>query len=77
MAVEDDKLYAWVIMPRYGYNIESLFVRMDDKFSPGTIFDIGVAMLTSLEVVHKAGYVFNDLKLDNLMVGYKQFVDFS
>lgn len=39
-----------------------------------TIFEIGLAMLVTLEAVHSAGYVFNDLKLDNLMVGINQKV---
>ena len=39
-----------------------------------TIFELGLAMLTTLEAVHKQGYVFNDLKLDNLMVGFGQKV---
>ena len=40
--------------------------------SKTSIYDIGTALLTTLEATHKAGYVFNDLKLDNLMVGYNQ-----
>ena len=39
-----------------------------------TIFEIGLAMLTTLEAVHSSGYVFNDLKLDNLMIGINQKV---
>ena len=39
-----------------------------------TILEIGLAMLITLEAVHSAGYVFNDLKLDNLMIGINQKV---
>lgn len=77
MAIKGEKLYGWVIMPRYGRNIEQLFDKMDYKFSKNTIYKIGVAFLNSLQVTHKAGYVYNDLKPDNLMVGYKQHISYS
>lgn len=71
MAVRgEDNLLAWVIMPRYGSNLETYFEKMQHKMSKETILDVGLAMITTLESTHKAGYVFNDLKLDNLMVGY-------
>lgn len=77
MAIKGEILYAWVVMPRYGCNIDNLFDRMDCKFSMSTIYDIGVALLKSLEKCHRAGYVYNDLKLDNLMAGYKQHINFN
>ena len=43
--------------------------------SKASILDVGLAMLTNLEATHKAGYIFNDLKLDNLMVGYGDKLD--
>lgn len=71
MAVRgEDNLLAWVIMPRYGTNLENYFEKMKHKMSIESILDVGLAMITTLEATHKAGYVFNDLKLDNLMVGY-------
>jgi serine/threonine protein kinase len=70
MATQNDSLKAWVIMPRYGYNIEYIALKMDFKLLKTSIYDIGTAILATLESIHKAGYVYNDLKLDNLMVGY-------
>jgi casein kinase 1 len=40
--------------------------------SRASVLDVGIAILMCLEATHKAGYVFNDLKLDNLMVGLNQ-----
>ena len=71
MAMQRGALMAWMIMPRYGQNLEYISYKMGLKLSRQSIYDIGTAMLTTLESVHKAGYVFNDLKLDNLMVGYR------
>ena len=31
-----------------------------------------MAMLHNLEVTHNAGYIYNDLKLDNLLVGFRE-----
>ena len=74
MAVQGEELMAWVIMPRYGVNLEYVCERLGYQLSHATIHDVGSAILTTLEAVHKAGYVFCDLKLDNLMTGYKQTV---
>ena len=74
MATQNDKLMAWFIMPRYGYNLEYIFNKMEHRLLKSSIYDIGLAILFNLEAVHKAGYVYNDLKLDNLMVGYRQTI---
>jgi serine/threonine protein kinase len=70
MASHKECLKAWVIMPRYGYNLEYIAHKINFKLLKASIYDIGTAILTTLEAVHTAGYVYNDLKLDNLMVGY-------
>ena len=72
MATQNGIMMAWVIMPRYGYNLEYIFSKMDYKLLKTSIHDIGIAILQTLEAVHKAGFIYNDLKLDNLMVGYRQ-----
>jgi serine/threonine protein kinase len=38
------------------------------KFS---VLAIGIAMLDALEKIHGCGYTFNDLKPDNIILGYK------
>lgn len=77
MALEGDNPYAWVVMPQYGHNLDSIFESTDRNFSRETIYDVGVAILNSLEITHNAGYVYNDLKLDNLMVGYNQYLNLT
>ena len=74
MAVQGENLMAWVIMPRYGVNLEYVCEKVSYQLSTASIHDIGQAILSTLEAVHKAGYIFSDLKLDNLMTGYKQKV---
>ena len=37
-----------------------------------SIYHLGLACLNLLEQIHSAGYVYNDLKLDNLLVDFKE-----
>ena len=30
---------------------------------------MGISLLDSLSIIHNAGYIYNDLKLDNLVIG--------
>ena len=71
MAIQKTTLMAYLIMPRYGYNLDILFHKTKYQLSKSSIYDVGFAVLKNLEACHNEGYVFNDLKLDNLMVGYK------
>jgi serine/threonine protein kinase len=72
MAMHKENLMAWAVMPRYGRNLDYICQKMEYKLLPSSIYDIGIAILSTLEAVHSAGYVYNDLKLDNMMVGYNQ-----
>jgi serine/threonine protein kinase len=37
-----------------------------------SVFQIGLQLLDILEMIHNAGYIYNDLKLDNILLGYEQ-----
>ena len=65
------KLMTYMIMPRYGKNLESYFEYLECKFNKVSVLDLGMALVTMLESMHQAGFIFNDLKLDNLMVGFE------
>ena len=65
----DGPLNAFLIMPRYGYNLEQLAENCGNKFSRETILDLGQRLVKLFEVIHGAGFVYNDLKLDNIMIG--------
>ena len=55
-------------MPEYGENLESLFRRQRELFTKDAIYRIGIKVLDILEQIHLAGYVYNDIKLDNLLL---------
>ena len=59
-----------MIMPRLGINLEQYFEAMNNVIPELSVYSLGIKILTLLECVHQAGFVFNDLKLDNLMIGF-------
>lgn len=56
-----------MIMPRYGSTLYDIFEARRGVFTNESIYSLGIQLLNMLEQIHTAGYVFNDLKLDNLM----------
>ena len=44
---------------------------MNRQLSKASIYNLGIQLLTILEQIHSSGYTFNDLKLDNLLIGNK------
>ena len=63
-------MLAYIIMPRYGYNLDYWFEKLKFNISTVTTLDIGLRLLRFFEKIHEAGYVYNDLKLDNILIGY-------
>lgn len=57
-------------MPRLEVNLYRLFCKRKGYFTPDSIFSLGIQIVNVLEQIHAAGFVYNDLKLDNLMLEY-------
>ena len=66
--------YSYMVMPRYGLNLHELFALRKGRFSTESICSLGVQLLNILEQIHRAGHVFNDLKLDNLLLDFNSDV---
>ena len=56
-------------MSKYGKNLYSIFEAHQMKFSYKTIALIAIKLVDSMKKIHMAGYTYNDLKLDNILVG--------
>ncbi len=65
---EIGKVNPYIVMPRYGKNLSDFFLENELNFSLATILDIGQRVLQQLQAVHRAGYIYNDLKPDNIML---------
>ena len=57
---------AYIIMPSLFVNLDTLFLYK--HFSQKSIYSLAIQLLNIFEQIHEAGFVYNDLKLDNLMV---------
>lgn len=55
-------------MPSLQLNLETLF--KSQKFSKALIYSLGIQLVNMFEQVHESGFVYNDLKLNNLMLGH-------
>lgn len=60
-------VFSYMVMPKYGSTLQDLFEEKEGQFSAASIYSLGIQVLTILEQMHQAGYIFNDLKLDNLL----------
>jgi HKD family nuclease len=56
-------------MRKYGVSLAKIYNLMNQKLSTKSILMIGVKVLEILEKVHTAGYVYNNLNLQNIVVG--------
>ena len=59
-----------MITPRYGINLEQYFFTQNCQLSIISIYSLGIVLIDSLKIFHDAGYVYNDVKLDNIMTGF-------
>ena len=55
-------------MPQYGCNLHDIFLKRNGHFSTKSVYSLGISILNIFEKIHDAGYIYNDLKLDNLML---------
>ena len=59
-------------MPRLGQDLETYFVSCGKKMSKSSAYQLGIHIVTMLEQIHSAGYVYNDLKLDNILLDFQK-----
>ena len=60
----------YFFMPRYGQNLQEILEERNDYLSNASIFHLGLNLLNILELIHRSGLVYNDLKPDNILIGY-------
>lgn len=56
-------------MPRYGRNLYDVVKSQGNILSRMSVFELGLQLLNILELIHNSGYVYNDLKLENIVLG--------
>ena len=71
---DDITCYSYIVTPRNGINLQDLF-NEKKKFSRMLVYSLGIQIINILEQIHSAGFVFNDLKPDNLMLDHDAPLD--
>ena len=62
--------YRFLVMDRLGKDLEQVFQSGKRKFSSKAAYNIALKVFDSLEYIHSKGYVHNDIKAQNLLMGY-------
>lgn len=57
-------------MTRFGEDVESRLLHRRYKVSKESVFSLGFKLVNIIEQVHNSGHIFNDLKLDNVLLGH-------
>ena len=60
----------YFVMPRLGMNLHDLITVRNASFTEESIYTLGIQLINILEKVHLAGFIFNDLKLDNILLDF-------
>jgi serine/threonine protein kinase len=67
--LENNQSFSFIVMEKLGKSLQDLFSEGGKTFSIKTICQIGVKLLNSLKLLHEVGFIHNDIKLENVMVG--------
>lgn len=63
------KLNYCLIMDKFGDSLREIVDLFSNKFTVQTVLQIGLQLVSILESIHDLGFVYNDLKPDNILVG--------
>lgn len=61
--------HSFIVMEKLGCNLNHHMMRNKQNLDLGTIGKMGARLVQILEQVHGIGLVYNDLKLENILVG--------
>ncbi|KAH9509318.1 Serine/threonine-protein kinase vrk1 [Bulinus truncatus] len=64
------KEYRFLVMNRFGTDLQKLLMERGGTFSPNVVFTVGLRMLDALHYCHENEYVHADIKASNILLGY-------
>merc|ERR1712029_692052 len=68
--VHNKEKYRFLIMDRYGKDLQKIFQTGKKCFSNRVTYNLALKVIDVLEYIHSKGYVHNDIKAQNLLLGY-------
>lgn len=66
---KDDK-YRFLVMDRFGKDLQKVFQTGKKRFSDQVTYNLAIKIIDVLEYIHSKGYAHNDIKAQNLLMGY-------
>ena len=65
----EQQIWSYMVLKRYGDTLEKYLFKRNEPFSLPCAIKIGLRLVEQIRYIHDAGYTYNDLKLDNILVG--------
>uniref|UniRef100_A0A1B6CHP2 non-specific serine/threonine protein kinase n=1 Tax=Clastoptera arizonana TaxID=38151 RepID=A0A1B6CHP2_9HEMI len=62
--------YRFLVLPRYGQDIQKMFLQQGRRFHVKTAFTLASYIMDSLQYIHDHEYIHADIKGSNLMLGF-------
>lgn len=59
----------YFVTNRFKMSLQDTLLKQQKLFSKKTVWQLGIEITTLLEKLHNLGYVYNDLKPDNICIG--------
>ena len=60
---------SFFVMNKFGHNLDQYFANAKGMFTKKTIYQIGIRLVDMLKKIHETGFTYNDLKLENILIG--------
>ena len=68
--VYKNEKYRFLVMDRFGGDLQKIFQTGKKCFSDRVTYNLALKIIDVLEYIHSKGYVHNDIKAQNLLLGY-------
>lgn len=66
----DKENFRFMVMPRFGSDLQKIFEGCGKHFAKETVLALGLRMIDALEYLHENGYVHADIKASNILLGF-------
>ncbi|XP_071972163.1 serine/threonine-protein kinase VRK1 isoform X2 [Engystomops pustulosus] len=68
---KNGKSYRFMVMDRFGKDLQKIFEENSKRFSHKTVLQLGLRLIDVLEYIHEHEYVHGDIKASNLLLHHK------